>query len=112
MKIYHNPRCRKSRETLAIINEKGVPVEVVEYLKEVPSASDLNDILTKLGIPADQLLRKGEKVYKESFKGKNMSNDQWIKVMLDNPVLIERPIVVTEGKAVLGRPPENVLELL
>ncbi|HIA37152.1 MAG TPA: arsenate reductase (glutaredoxin) [Flavobacteriales bacterium] len=112
MKIYHNPRCRKSRETLAIINEKGVPVEVIEYLKEVPTANDLNDILNKLGIPADQLLRKGEKVYKENFQGKNMSNDQWVKTMLDNPVLIERPIVVTEEKAILGRPPENVLELL
>ena len=112
MKIYHNPRCRKSRETLAIINEKGVPVEVVEYLKDVPTAVDLKDILNKLGIPAEQLLRKGEKVYKENLKGKNMSNDQWVKIMTDNPVLIERPIVVSEGKAVIGRPPENVNDLL
>ena len=112
MKIYHNPRCRKSRETLALIEGKGVDVEIVEYLKEVPQKSELKDILSKLGIPAEKLLRKGEADFKENFKGKTLSDDEWIDAMIQYPKLIERPIVVKEDKAVLGRPPENVLELI
>lgn len=112
MKIYHNPRCRKSRETLAIIEEKGVSPEIIEYLNEVPSKTELKDILQKLGISAEQLLRKGEADYKDNFKGKELSEDQWIDAMIKYPKLIERPIVVDGNRAVLGRPPENVLQLL
>jgi len=112
MKIYHNPRCRKSRETLQIIEEAGVKVEIVKYLEDVPTAAELKDLLGKLGIPAEKLLRKGEAIFKEKFKGKNLSADEWIEVMIQNPKLIERPIVVKGEKAVLGRPPQNVEELL
>jgi len=112
MKIYHNPRCRKSRETLAIINEKGKDVEIVEYLKDTPSANDLSVILSKLDMKPEQVLRKGEKLFKEEYKGKKLSDQQWIRAMVENPVLIERPIVVKGNKAVIGRPPENVNSLL
>ena len=112
MKIYHNPRCRKSRETLALIHEKGTEVEIIEYLSNVPSEQELTEVLALLGIPAEQLIRKGESDYKENFKGKELSNEEWIKAMITYPKLIERPIVVKGKKAVIGRPPENVLELL
>ena len=112
MKIYHNPRCRKSRETLEIITSSGSDVEVVEYLKETPSANDLSVILAKLGMKPEQIIRKGEKIFKEEFKGRKLTDQQWIKVMVENPILIERPIVVQGKKAVIGRPPENVNKLL
>jgi arsenate reductase len=110
MKIYHNPRCAKSRETLALIEEKGVKPEIIEYLKELPTKDELKNILSLLGISAAQLIRKGEPVFKEKFKGKTLSEDQWIDAMIENPKLIERPIVIEGNKAVLGRPPENVLD--
>jgi len=110
--IYHNPRCRKSRETLAIIEEAKTPVTIVEYLKEVPSADELADVLNKLGMEAKDLLRKGEAIFKEQFKGQEHSNAEWIQIMVDNPKLIERPIVVKGDKAVIGRPPETVNTLL
>lgn len=111
MKIYHNPRCTKSRETLKLIEAKGIEPEIVEYLKDVPSEKEISDLLKKLNIKAEQLLRKGEAVYKEKYKGKDLSETEWIKAMHENPKLIERPIVVKGNKAVLGRPPENVKEL-
>lgn len=112
MKILHNPRCRKSRETLQILQDKGWEVEVIEYLKDVPTEAELKTIVKKLGIEPIDLIRKGEQLYKENFKGKDLSPDQWIKVMIENPVLIERPIVIAGDRAVIGRPPESVLELL
>lgn len=112
MKIYHNPRCRKSRETLQIIEEANVVVEIIKYLEDIPSAKELKDLLNKLNIPAEKLLRKTEQVFKENYKGKVLSEDQWIQVMIQNPKLIERPIVVKGDKAVLGRPPQNVEVLL
>lgn len=112
MKIYHNPRCRKSRETLAIIEEAGVQPKIVEYLKDVPSKEELKAVLSKLGMKAKDLLRKGEADYKENFKGKELSEEEWIEAMITYPKLIERPIVIKGNKAVLGRPPENVKALL
>lgn len=112
MKIYHNPRCRKSRETLQLIQDAGVEPEVVEYLKDVPSKADLKELVGMLGIKPYDLLRRGEKDFKENFKGKDLSDDEWIAAMVKYPKLIERPIVVKQKKAVLGRPPENVKELL
>lgn len=112
MKIYHNNRCATSRKTLAIIEENGVKPEIREYLKEPFSEKELKDILDKLGMKAEDIVRKKEAVYKEKYKGREISNDQWIKILLENPKLIERPIVVKGDKAVLGRPPENVKELL
>lgn len=112
MKIYHNPRCRKSRETLQLIEAKGAEVEVIEYLTATPSAVELKGILGKLNMKAEDIVRKGEAIYKEQFKGKDLSEEEWIKALVENPKLIERPIVVKGDKAVIGRPPENVEELL
>lgn len=112
MIIYHNPRCRKSRETLEIIRNKGVEPEIVEYLKEPLTVDELKDIVEKLGISPSELLRKGEAVYKEEFKGKELSEEEWLYAMAEYPVLMERPVVVKGNKAVLGRPPEKVNELL
>lgn len=112
MKIYHNPRCRKSRETLALLRENGLEPEIVEYLKEPLQEAELALLLKKLGIPAEKLLRKGERVFKENFKGKDFSEAEWIAIIAEHPVLMERPIVETEDRAVIGRPPENINALL
>jgi len=110
--IYHNPRCGKSRETLKILENKSEQVEIVEYLKYTPSKDRLVAIIEMLGISPLELIRKGEKIFKENYKGKNLSDDEWINVMLENPILIERPIVIKNGRAAIGRPPESVLEIL
>ena len=110
--IYHNPRCRKSRETLEIINQAGTDVSIVEYLKEVPTVEELKELIAKLGIEPLQLVRKNEADWKTHFRGKELSDDQIIQAMVVYPKLIERPIVVKGDKAVLGRPPENVKEIL
>ena len=112
MKIYHNPRCSKSRQTLSLMQEKGVEVEIIEYLKVIPSEKELRSIIKLLGIKPEKLLRKGEADYKQNFKGKILSDEEWISAMVQYPKLIERPIVVSDNKAILGRPPENVLDLL
>lgn len=112
MKILHNPRCAKSRETLKILMEKDVDIDVVEYLKNVPSYSELEDYIQKLGINAEDLIRKNEPVYKELYKGKKLTETDWINAMISEPKLIERPIVIKGDKAIIGRPPEKVLELL
>jgi arsenate reductase len=110
--IYHNPRCSKSRDTLAILEEKGVEPEIVEYLKTPPTKEELRGILRKLGMKAEQIARKGEDIYKQQFAGKTLTDEQWLDALAKNPILIERPIVVKGSKAVIGRPPENVLGLL
>ena len=112
MKIYHNPRCSKSRQTLQLINDAGAEVEIIEYLKDIPSEDELKMILMKLNLSPKDIVRKGEAVYKEKFKNSNFNDDEWVKVMIEYPKLIERPIVVKGNKAVLGRPPENVLDLI
>lgn len=112
MKIYHNPRCSKSRQTLALIKENGLEPEVVLYLTTPPTKVELLKVIEQLNIKPSQLLRKGEKIYKEKFKGKEIEESAWVDIMLEYPKLIERPIVIKDGKAVLGRPPENVLDLL
>jgi len=112
MKIYHNPRCGKSRQTLALLEEKGNSPEIIRYLDTPPTKSELEDILKKLGIPAEKLVRKGEKLFKENFKGKEFDEEGWVNLMVENPKLIERPIVINNEKAAIGRPPELVLEIL
>jgi arsenate reductase (glutaredoxin) len=111
LRIYHNPRCSKSRETLALLENRGLKPLVVEYLKEPPSEEELRRVLSLLGMRAEELLRKGEALYREKYKGQELSEEQWIKVLAANPVLIERPIVITDTGAALGRPPEEVLKL-
>jgi arsenate reductase (glutaredoxin) len=110
--IYHNPRCGKSRAALAILAEHGVEPVIVEYLKNPPTKDDLRAILKKLGMTAGQLVRKGEDIYKEKFSTKAMSDEQWLDALVQYPVLIARPIVIKDDRALLGRPPEKVLELL
>ncbi len=112
LKIYHNPRCAKSRQTLQLIQEAGREAEIIEYLKTPPSEKELKDLIQKLGIAAEDLVRKNEAIYKEKYKGKKFSEEEWLKILSENPKLIERPIVVKGPKAVLGRPPESVNELL
>jgi len=111
--IYHNPRCSKSRQTLQLLQAKGIEPEVVLYLETPPSPKALAELLRKLGIGARDLLRSGEDAYKElQLKDKSLSEQQLIDAMVQHPILIQRPIVVKGDRAVLGRPPENVLELL
>jgi arsenate reductase (glutaredoxin) len=110
--IYHNPKCSKSRETLALLQARGVEPRVIEYLKKPPTAAELRAIIAKLGIKAEQLVRKGEDIYKAKYAGKTLTEAQWIDAMVKNPILIERPVVVRGAKAVIGRPPENVLGIL
>ena len=112
MKIYHNPRCSKSRQTLQLIKDAGVEPEVIEYLTDVQTEDELKEIVEMLGIKPYDLLRRGEADFKENFKGKELSDDEWIAAMVKYPKLIERPIVVKQKKAVLGRPPENVKTFL
>ena len=112
MKIYHNPRCSKSRQTLKILIDNGIEPEILEYLIDVPTITELKTVLKKLGLAPIQILRKGEAVFKEKYKGQDLSDDQWLAAMVENPKLIERPIVIKGNKAILGRPPEKVLELI
>lgn len=110
--IYHNPRCGKSREALKLLQENGCEIEVIEYLKEIPSKKDLKMLLDKLGIKAVDLIRKKEEIFLKKFKNKEFTNDEWIQIMIENPILIERPIVIDGYKAVVGRPPELVVDLI
>jgi len=112
IKIWHNPRCSKSRQTMEILTEKGVEAEVVKYLETTPSAQEITEVLKKLGISARELMRTKEDEYKElNLKDEN-DDVKLIEAMAAHPKLIERPIVIVGDKAVLGRPPEKVLELI
>lgn len=113
IRLFHNPRCSKSREALALLREGGVEPDVVDYLKTPPTAAQLEGLLSQLGLEPRQLMRRGEAVYKElGLDDPGLSRAALIKAMADNPILIERPIAVRGERAVLGRPPEKVLELL
>ena len=113
VKIYHNPRCTKSRQTLALLTEHGIEPEVVEYLKTPPSKTELSQILSMLGISARALMRKRESEYKDQgLDNPDLTEAHLINAMIEHPILIERPIVVTKTKAAIGRPPENVLDIL
>lgn len=110
--IYHNPRCSKSRQTLQLLRDNGVEPEIIDYLNESPTASTLAAILKKLGLSARDLMRKKEAIYKDLQLAAVESEEKLITAMTENPILIERPIVLANGKAALGRPPESVLEIL
>ncbi|MFH6953521.1 arsenate reductase (glutaredoxin) [Pseudoalteromonas sp. XMcav1-K] len=113
VKIFHNPRCSKSRETLALLEENAVSPEIVEYLKDVPSAHDIKQLLSLLNFDsARQLMRTKETIYKELNLKDETSEDALIDAMVANPKLIERPIVINNGKAAIGRPPESVLAII
>lgn len=110
--IYHNPRCSKSRATLALLEAKGISPQIIEYLKTPPTRTELAALLKKLGMSAKDLVRTGEDVFKDKFSGKTLDEAGWVSALAENPILIERPIVVSGDRAALGRPPEKVLELL
>jgi len=112
IKIYHNPRCRKSREGLEILQSSGQAFEIREYLKEIPSTDELASLIKLLGISPIDLVRKNEAIWKENYKGKTLSDSEIITTMINNPKLIERPIVVNNNKAILGRPTENIKRIL
>lgn len=111
-KIYHNPRCSKSRATLELLRERGVQPEVVEYLKTPPTRDELKSLLAKLGIGARDLIRKNEQAFRDSGKELSAPEDELIDLMVENPILIERPIVVVGDRARIGRPPESVLDIV
>lgn len=111
--IYHNPRCSKSRQTLELLRQRGLEPTVIEYLKTPPTAGELDEILTRLNMEPRALLRKGESAYREGgLENPELDRSALIAAMVAHPVLIERPIVVANGKAAIGRPPENVLAIL
>ena len=113
VEIYHNPRCSKSRQTLQLLQEQGVEPQITEYLKTPPDRETLERILDMLGLEPRELMRTKEAEYKEAgLDNADLSRDQLIQGMLDHPKLIERPIVIKNGKAAIGRPPEKVLDIL
>nr|WP_276900693.1 arsenate reductase (glutaredoxin) [Pedobacter kyonggii] len=110
--IYHNNRCTKSRCALAELENSGKAFEVVYYLETPPNKSELEEIIRKLGIKPLELIRKGEKVFTEHYKGKSLSDEEWIGAMVAHPILIERPIIISGDKAVIARPTEKIKEIL
>ena len=110
--IYHNPRCSKSRQGLQVLENSGKEFTIKKYLEDVPSEKELKYIIEKLEIPPLELVRKNEAVWKKLYKGKSLSDDDIIKAMAIHPKLIERPIVIKNNTAVIGRPIENITKLL
>ena len=111
--IYHNPRCSKSRATLELLKNNGIEPRIIEYLKTPPDVKTLKDILAKLGMQPRELMRKNEPAYLDAgLDNEKLRNDALIKAMIDHPILIERPIVVANNKAAIGRPPESVLKII
>ena len=112
IQILHNPRCGKSREGLAILEESGKEFEIIKYLENNPSKEELKGIIKKLNVGALKLVRQNESIWKENFKGKDLSDDEIIDAMVANPILIERPIVINGNKAVIGRPPVEISKII
>ena len=112
MKIYHNPRCRKSREGISYLESKKINFEVIDYIKNNLSSEQIRNILKKLQLKPIELVRKNEAIWKEKYKAKDFNDDQLIKILSNEPKLIERPIIVSEKLAVIGRPAENIDKLL
>ena len=111
--IYHNPKCSKSRQTLELLSAKGITPTIIEYIKNPPTVEKLKEILSQLGIAPRDLMRTKEDIYKELDLGiLSLSDKDLIDLMIEHPILIERPIVIANGKAVLGRPPEQVFDIL
>ncbi len=112
MKIYHNPRCSKSRQTLSLIEEKNKEIEIIEYLKTPANVEEVESILEKLGIKAIDLVRKKEQIWIEDYKGRDLTDKKIIEAIVQNPKIMERPIVIDGNKAIIGRPPENVSTIM
>jgi len=110
--IYHNSRCRKSRETLQILVDNNLEFKVIEYLKVQLSKTQIETLINKLGIDPIELVRRNEDIWKKNYKGKELSGNEIVQILSENPKLIERPIVELNDKAIIGRPPENVLKII
>lgn len=110
--IYHNPKCSKSRGSLELLGEKGFTATVIEYLKETPSVDELDAICKKMGGDARSILREKEALWQETYKAQDPSHAELLQIMVENPILIERPIVIVGDKAAIGRPPEKILPIL
>lgn len=110
--IYHNPRCSKSRQGVALLEESGKEFKIIKYLENVPTIEELESIIAKLGIKPLDLVRKNEAIWKSDYKGKTLTDKQIIEAMVANPKLIERPIVINGNKVVVGRPPQNILNII
>jgi len=107
-KVYHNTRCKKSRAGLQYLQDKGLEVEIIEYLKNPLSIAELTDIFAKLDRKPSEMIRKQEAIFKSDFKGKNFTEDEWIRIIAENPKLLNRPIIIRGNKAVWGDPVENI----
>ena len=112
IKIYHNPRCSKSRQGLEILENSGKEFEIIKYLENIPSYSELLSIIEKLQIKPIDLVRKNETIWKENYKGKKLSDKEIISAMIQEPKLIERPIIINGNKALIGRPLENISTII
>ena len=113
VRIFHNPNCSKCRLTMDLLNEKGIETAIVEYLNSPPNTDELNEVLDLLGLEPRDLMRKHETPYKENnLDNPDLTREQLIQAMIDNPILIERPIIINGNKATIGRPPEKVLDIL
>ena len=112
IQYYHNPRCSKSRKGLELLKTEVSDPEIIDYLKNPISFNELLSTVKKIGIVPEELIRKNEAVYKEKFKGKSLSDEAWIQAMIDHPKLMERPILIINDKAVIGRPPEKIFDLI
>lgn len=112
IEIYHNPRCRKSREALQLLESKGIEHQTILYLDQTLNTEELKALLNKLKIKAEELVRKNESIWKEQYKGQTLTEDDIILAMVNHPKLIERPIVVNDYRAVIGRPAENILTII
>lgn len=112
VQILYNPRCSKCREALSFLEGESCEIEIIEYLKDIPTKKELKAILAKLGLKAVDIVRKKEDLFLKKFQNKKFTNEEWIQILLENPILIERPIVIDGYKAIVGRPPELVIDLL
>ena len=112
IRVYHNNRCSKSRGACDMLKASGIEVEIIEYLKTPPTKNEIRDILAKLGMKASEIVRRGEEIYKNNFACKEYTDAEWIKILSENPILIERPIIVNGDKAVIGRPLEKINEII
>lgn len=112
IKIYHNPKCKKSREGLKYLQDKGIDIEIVNYIKEGITEQELSEIVMKLNLKPANIVRTQEELYRKELKGRNFTDREWIKILSENPKLIERPIVMAKHKAVIAQPPGKADELL
>lgn len=112
LKIYHNPRCKKSRAGLAFLERKATDFETVKYINQGLTEEQLREILLKLNKKPSEIVRTQEEIYKKELKGRSFTDDEWIKIIIENPKLLQRPIVVSKHKAVLGQPPEEIDKIL